>query len=214
MELNLTSGKDPFVILLLSDTHVNGPKDSIPDRYEEGIRRCEPDLILHCGDICTEEVIGQLRGIAPVYAVRGNRDLLTLFRLPAEIDLDISGFRIHMEHGQGNFFRYLRSKTYITFCRVFGINPDYRKVVRIRDDFGKYDLYCFGHSHVGSMEQREGTLLINPGHMDVTWRGGSLPAPSFCVIQMYRDRIVVRKTIFAGQTISTETTMFPRKHTG
>lgn len=211
MEITLTSGKDPFVILLLSDTHVNGPKGRIPDLYMEEIRRAAPDLILHCGDICTEGVLRQLRGTAPVYAVRGNRDFLTLSRLPAAIDLDISGFRIHMEHGQGNFFRYLRSKTYITFCRVFGISPDYRKVVRIRDDFGKYDLYCFGHSHFASLERRDGTVLINPGLMDVSYRGGSLPGPSFYVIQAERTGIMVRKTAFSGETVTTETTRFGRK---
>ena len=214
MKINLTSGKDLFVILLLSDTHVNGPKGRIPDRYMEEIRRAVPDLILHCGDICTEAVIRQLRSVAPAYAVRGNRDLLTFFRLPPEVDLDISGFRVHMEHGQGSFFRYLRSKIYVTFCRVFGRDPDYRKVVRIRDDFGNYDLYCFGHSHFASLESREGTVLINPGHMDAAYRGGSLPGPSFCVIQAAPSRIVVRKNTFSGETVSTETALFPRKNAG
>lgn len=56
------------------------------------------ELILHAGDV-GEGVLQELRVIAPVRAVRGNTDPLNDPELPATIELERDGVRIHVSHG-------------------------------------------------------------------------------------------------------------------
>lgn len=210
MEINLTSGKDPFVILLLSDTHITGPRGLLPEPFLDEFRHAGPDLILHCGDICTMNLIKQLQTVAPVYEVRGNRDIFNWFRLPADIDLTVNSFRIHIEHGQGNLLRYLRTKSYITLCRLFSKRPDYRSVVLIKENYRDYDLYCFGHSHEISVESRDGTILINPGHMDLGVPDRDHPFASFCLIFIGPDSVTVQENYVEKDGIRRTIKEFPR----
>lgn len=211
MEIILTSAADPFVCLLLSDTHLSFRRSRLPETVLREFRSISPDLILHCGDICTAACLDQLRAIAPLYAVRGNRDILRWFSLPPAVDLNINGFRIHMEHGEGPFFRYLRSKSYITFCRLFSRPTDYTRVVRIPENFREYDLCCFGHSHARYMELRDGTILLNPGHMDPTGANRDYPEHSFAVLRIFREKIVIESDIMAEDGTRKSEKRFLRK---
>jgi putative phosphoesterase len=56
------------------------------------------ELILHAGDV-GEGVLQELRVIAPVRAVRGNTDPLNDPELPATIELERDGVRVHVSHG-------------------------------------------------------------------------------------------------------------------
>ena len=77
----------PLTLGVISDTHV-------PDR----VRQLDPQAfgifqaagvqaILHAGDVSGPQLLAQLEQIAPVYAVKGNRDFLWLPHLPAELRL-------------------------------------------------------------------------------------------------------------------------------
>lgn len=55
-------------------------------------------LILHAGDV-GEGVLDELRAVAPVRAVRGNTDPVDDPELPATIELERDGVRIHVSHG-------------------------------------------------------------------------------------------------------------------
>ena len=96
------------------------------------------DLIIHAGDVGKPEIIEQLRGIAPTFAVRGNIDTQPwAARLPeAEI----------IKVGQLSFF-VLHD---ISQLEVDPIVAGFAAVV-------------FGHSHRPGIETRNGVLYLNPG---------------------------------------------------
>ena len=96
------------------------------------------DLIIHAGDVGKPEIIEQLRGIAPTFAVRRNIDTQSwAARLPeAEI----------VKVGQLSFF-VLHD---ISQLEVDPIVADFAAVV-------------FGHSHKPVVESRDGILFVNPG---------------------------------------------------
>src|SRR5215207_9794683 len=83
----------PFNMLLglISDTHGMMRPEAL--RALSGV-----DLILHAGDVGGPGVLDALRGIAPVYAVRGNVDL-DEGELRAAVDLQLDGAHVHLSHG-------------------------------------------------------------------------------------------------------------------
>jgi predicted phosphodiesterase len=73
----------------------------LPFSVYEALR--EVDVILHAGDVNRPEALEPLRGIAPIYAVRGNRHILDLsgggVSLPPRIELRLVGCRFLVTHG-------------------------------------------------------------------------------------------------------------------
>jgi putative phosphoesterase len=96
------------------------------------------DLILHAGDVCGFEVVEELRGIAPVTAVRGNNDHDPWgSRLPETETIEVGGVRIHMLHD----------------LHRLAIDPAAESV----------GVVVVGHSHQPLQERRRGVLYFNPG---------------------------------------------------
>jgi len=93
------------------------------------------DVILHAGDISSQNVIDQLQAIAPVKVVRGNADKDWAEHLPLFLDFEIDGFHIYMTH----------------------------KKKDLPKDLGEYDLVITGHSHQYSAARQGGTVMLNPG---------------------------------------------------
>jgi uncharacterized protein len=129
-------------VAVLSDTHA-------PRRW----KRCPPavaaalagvDVILHAGDVCTAEVLDELTGWAPVYAVRGNNDGadVAAWGAPDTLEIELSGLAIAMIHDSG---------------------PAPGRGARLRRTFPRADLVVFGHSHIPWNEVHDGQLAFNPG---------------------------------------------------
>ena len=183
--------KDETKLILLSDTHIYNRKDTIPAVILDHIREVKPDRILHCGDICRMDALDALNAIAPVSAVRGNRDFRCFCSLPRSFDETFQGYRLHMEHGQGDLISYLRIKMYVTVYNITGKPLDNRKLNHIRPDVNDYDIYCFGHSHFKRLEMMGHTLLINPGHINVSKPFKPDLPPSFCELRLGTSGIEV-----------------------
>jgi uncharacterized protein len=96
------------------------------------------DLILHAGDVGHGDVLDELRGIAPTFAVRGNVDRQSWAALVPETRT--------VEVGQLRFFVLHQ----IADLRIDPAVTGYAAVV-------------YGHSHVPSIERRNGVLYLNPG---------------------------------------------------
>jgi len=79
------------LIGLISDTH-----GLVRPSVFEALQGVE--LILHAGDV-GEGVLDELRVIAPVRAVRGNTDPVDDPELPATLEMEREGVRIHVSHG-------------------------------------------------------------------------------------------------------------------
>ncbi len=114
---------------VISDTH-----NVLREPVTAALRHC--DVILHGGDIHTEQLLTQLETIAPVYAVRGNADREWAKRLPQTLSLELYGIHIFMIHN-----KKLLNKEAVT----------------------DKDLIIYGHSHQYETLCKNGQTWLNPG---------------------------------------------------
>lgn len=104
----------------------------------------EVDHILHGGDVGPEDLLIELRALAPVTAVYGNTDDLALrAKLPQVAEFELDGFQIVVTHGD-----------------QFGSpNP-----AVLHEAFPDAEIIIFGHSHRPLLELVDKTVTVmNPG---------------------------------------------------
>ena len=95
-------------------------------------------LIVHAGDIGTDDVLTALRTIAPVVAVRGNNDRGAWARaLDEHRTFEVGRVRLHVTHD----------------IKELAIDPAAEGV----------EVVIAGHSHRPLSERRDGVLFLNPG---------------------------------------------------
>ncbi len=104
------------------------------------------DHIIHAGDIGEEEVLIDLRALAPVTVVQGNIDAFgPCAHYPERISATIEGVDIHLIHQVAPLEALLRSDRWTD------------------DEHPRPQLLIYGHSHQGRLESIGSTLLFNPG---------------------------------------------------
>jgi putative phosphoesterase len=147
------------IIGVVGDTHIPDRVNSLHPDLMPGLRQYNVDLVFHTGDICKMQVLEELRQLAPVYAVRGNRD----FFLPEAIQMTrrfrINGVQILLTHGHVNSWHYWMDKVEYMLS---GYRPE-RYVRRLRGIEPSAKLVIFGHSHRAENLTYGTTLFINPG---------------------------------------------------
>ena len=118
---------------LISDTH--------------GLMRVEAlaalagvEVIVHAGDVGARSVLTELAALAPVHAVSGNVDDVSL-QLPATLTLSFGGLAIHVSHGHE-----LGSPTPDALARRY-----------------RGDVIVYGHTHRPLIREVDGRLVVNPG---------------------------------------------------
>ncbi len=131
-----------MLIAIISDTHLPAGRRALPDGCVSLIAKA--DLLLHAGDVMTEEALDDIQAIrTPVAAVHGNVDSPGLRRtLPAEREVEAEGTRIAVVHDAG---------------------PAKGRFERLRRRFPDADAVVFGHSHLPLHEERDGFQIFNPG---------------------------------------------------
>ena len=144
---------------VIADTHIPDRTRALDPRIIPFFRQKKVDVILHAGDVCTLAVLDELRRVAPVNAVRGNRDWLALRQLPLTISLNIEGVSIMMTHGHGRWWDYLLERTHHI---LFGFNQR-RYLLRLLADFPNAKVIVFGHTHRPFNAWLQDKLLFNPG---------------------------------------------------
>jgi putative phosphoesterase len=144
---------------VVADTHCPEFLDRLPDRLFDALKGV--DLILHAGDVNSEETIAALARIAPVEAVRGDHDR-TLAELPFTRELVIEGKRIVLVHG--NRSHWVEEPQTLLWTLSLGyFHPHERLAQFLRARFPAADAIVFGHTHRALIETVEGTLMFNPG---------------------------------------------------
>lgn len=125
---------------LIADTHVPSIAKQLPEQIFVAFTGV--DLILHAGDLVTLAPLQALEAVAPVLAVRGNRDLPypETAILPSERKLELAGHSLVLTHQ----------------C------PRKPKEWEQRYPTRPEILVC-GHSHRVRCEQVGPTLVLNPG---------------------------------------------------
>ena len=132
----------PLKVLVLADTHV-GPKNKrdLPPLVWDMVG--DADVVLHAGDIKTDEFLDRLSARAVTYAVAGNNDIDMTDPPPDERQLDLAGVPVAMVHDAG---------------------PSLGRARRMRRRFPDAALVVFGHSHIPvDVVGTDGQRLFNPG---------------------------------------------------
>jgi putative phosphoesterase len=99
------------------------------------------ELILHAGDVGGQDILTELRLIAPVKAVFGNTDPPGDPELLNEILVEVDGKRVHVSHGH----------------EVGRPTP---AALAARYDA---DVVVYGHTHRQLVTELDGRLFVNPG---------------------------------------------------
>ncbi len=163
---------------VVADTHIPDRVRTLHPDLLPGLRAAQVEVLLHLGDICAPAVLTELAQIAPVIAVRGNRDWAFTGILPWVRTFTASGVRIAMQHGMGSFWHYWWDKLkYMTIGYRF---PRYKRLL-LRTTPGN-DVMMFGHTHHAVNLVENGVLFFNPGSVVMT--PPSFPPPSFGVLHL------------------------------
>lgn len=126
---------------LISDTHTYSLDPWILDAFR-GV-----DLILHAGDIISENVLFELSALAPAYGVRGNCDPFTP-EIPPIRRVQYHEREIIMAHRFENVIGLVTQRTLLVVC---------------------------GHTHEPRFEPEEHYWVANPGSPSSP-RGGARPS--------------------------------------
>jgi putative phosphoesterase len=121
---------------ILSDTH-----GQLPSKIFEVF--AEVDLIIHAGDIGSENIISDLKSLAPVKAVYGNVDQFPLVSKLPRIDF------IKVEE--------------ITICLTHIVNSFKGFSYELFKLKKKADVVIYGHTHKANVKTYKDILFINPG---------------------------------------------------
>ena len=145
---------------VVSDTHVPDRADRLHGALLNTLKNRNVDIILHAGDICSPSVLEQLETIAPVLAVRGNRDLYFINSLPMERIMCLAGHQVGLVHGHGPWHHYFFNKVKLLLT---GYKLNIFLPVILHSAPGA-DVIIFGHTHRPiNVWYNQYQLLFNPG---------------------------------------------------
>ncbi len=117
-----------YRIGVISDTHGKVRKE-----VKDILKTC--DAIIHGGDIDKNSVLEELKGIAPLYAVRGNADKDWAAELPKSLSITINGIRFYVVHNKKDMEEASKNA----------------------------DILIYGHSHKYENKLENGQTWLNPG---------------------------------------------------
>jgi len=153
---------------VVSDTHGDAESTLLAMRMFESL---QVELLIHCGDIGTPEVI-RLLSRWPCHLVLGNMDNAGVLREA----IGAAGQTCHERFG------HLKLKG----RSIAFLHGDDEILLQQTIQSGQWDLVCHGHTHVAAKFSTGPTLVVNPGAIQ---RTGSpsvavLELPSLDVIQV------------------------------
>jgi len=145
---------------VVSDTH--GFFDPALKEHLNGV-----DCIVHAGDVDSQEVLDELAEIAPVHAVCGNVDPLTL-DLPLSRKLRFEGAQIELQHILPVPLSKLESATPaipapLSYARKRESSPSAQRDSILKNFDSATRVVIFGHSHEPCLVALESVLFFNPG---------------------------------------------------
>jgi putative phosphoesterase len=148
-----------ITIGVVSDTHIPDRARQIHPAVAAVFQEAGVQEILHAGDVSTPATLRLLEEIAPVHAVRGNRDWVALRHLPFAQQLEFSGVKVGLTHGHGPVLDYMRDRMdyMLRGYRLEMFAP------RLLAAFPDVDVIVFGHTHRSLNQRLDGRLLFNPG---------------------------------------------------
>lgn len=150
----------PITLGLIADTHVPDRRRELDPAVVPIFKAANVQAILHAGDISVPSVLTQLETIAPVYAVRGNRDWFGFKDLPLIRRLEFSGVQIGLTHGHVDWPTYAKDKLAFFLRGPQRFDFFARRVAMAMPDA---NVVIFGHNHEPMIKHIDGMLVVNPG---------------------------------------------------
>lgn len=144
---------------VIADTHIPDRLPKLHSDILDLLQKHEVSHILHAGDICTPRVLEELAQIAPVTAVKGNRDFVFNDNIPPVQHFQVNGWQIALMHGSGTQREYWRDKWQYL---LHGYRIERYKALVMRTAPAA-QIIVFGHTHRPLNEWVDGKLLFNPG---------------------------------------------------
>ena len=146
-------------IAIVSDTHdnIDNFNKIIDFLHKENI-----GTILHCGDICNQEIIDQaLKNFkGEIMFVRGNGDF-ELHNIPEKLEIELGNKKIFFNH--------------------------YPDIAKRKAESGKFDLVFYGHTHRPWVEMIGNCKLVNPGEV-----AGQRFKPTFAIYDTENDKLELK----------------------
>lgn len=174
-----------YTIGVVTDTHIPDRRRKLHAALMPRLREAGVQQILHAGDISLPRVLGELEEIAPVVAVRGNRDWFGFKNLPLSRVLKVQGKRIGLTHGHGGLLPYLQEKIgYLARGPQAYSYYMQRAISLLPEDV---DAVVFGHNHAPVLKELDGKIIFNPGSACCQILEGG--APSFGLLHINADEI-------------------------
>jgi putative phosphoesterase len=169
---------------VVADTHIPDQFEVIHPALLSALKAAQVQLILHAGDICLPYVLDQFNQIAPVIAVRGNRDFLFPgLELPMVQEFDLAGVRVGLTHGHISLVHYLIDK--IRYLVHGYILESYLPALEKQCPQAK--IVVFGHTHFPANVSRNGKIFFNPGPA-ITKRRYNIP-PSYGLLHFSKGKV-------------------------
>jgi putative phosphoesterase len=168
----------PLTVGVIADTHVPDRFNTLHPCLESALRQRRADLILHAGDISTPAVLERLNQIAPVNAVRGNRDWAFGSLLPWQRRITLGNTTILMLHGHGGLGTYFLDKFWY-MLQGYRTERYFKVIDRC---LGDEQVVVFGHTHRPLIQQRNGRLYFNPGSAALKSKYTEAPSLGFLTI--------------------------------
>lgn len=177
---------------LVSDTH--GELENLREAMRQLVREWHVDAVAHLGDECEDAVVcGEFSGIevitVPGVFCEHYRDP----SIPNRLVRELEGYRVLFTHTPGAHAN----------DRPEDPRPE-ELVAR-----GEVDVVAYGHTHVPTVEERDGALWVNPGHLKSQDKKGH--APGFAVVDLTADRVEVRLVDLASGVATTHFVWSRRK---
>lgn len=174
----------PLAVLgVIADTHVPDRLAGLHPALLPTLRAAGVQQILHAGDISTPSVLKELSQVAPVTAVRGNRDLIFFPALPWVQRLEVAGVKIALMHGHLSWSNYLRDKLHY-FAVGYHLERYESKILQV---WPEADVCIFGHTHRREVIWVGQRLLLNPGPAGI---GIHKTSPSLAILRIYPEKQV------------------------
>jgi uncharacterized protein len=131
---------------VVSDTHAHLFNTQAAVRMLES---CAVELVLHCGDIGSPEVV-RLFDPWQAHFVFGN------------VDDDLPALRAAMKAG-GHTCHERKGELNLAERRIAFLHGDDGRMLSQLIASGQYDLVCHGHTHLAAHQVRGRTHVLNPG---------------------------------------------------
>ena len=175
-DLGVSPAERPIVLGIIADSHVPDRMRALPPTLWEALAGV--DAILHAGDLSAPRVLAELERVAPVYAVKGNRDLFS--PLPLDRVLTFGGVRVGLTHGHGGWRRYAPARLRAMLLGQVSRPPSAARtrqfLQQMRGRFTDVQVIVFGHSHRPVNQWVDGVLMFNPGSLGPDYRVRPGPA--------------------------------------